>query len=392
MKGYVVQKGARFYAVIYAGTDPMTGRELRRWHPAGTDRYEAEELAARLAAQASPTQATAGLTLATFMLRRWLPAKRMNLRPSTWDGYRRLVELHVVPRLGHVPLRRLQATHLEALYSELISGGRRNGQGGLNEKTVLEIHGIIRKALADARRQRLVNTNVAEHAEAPKRRRPQSPLRSWNAQQLGLFLATAQSHRLFAAFWLAANTGMRRSELLGLRWGDVDLESSRVGVNRALVSVAYELHDSPGKTRCSRRSIDLDDRTVAVLRVWRDIRSAEAGRPMGHEDRVVAHRDGAPIHPDTFSQTFNRLVARTEVPRLRLHDLRHTHASLMLKERVPIKVVSERLGHATPGFTMATYQHVLPGMQADAAKIFANLLTSTAFNPVEESVEDAADS
>ena len=120
MKGYVVQKGSRFYAVIYAGVDPMTGRERRRWHPAGTDRNQARELADRLAAQCAPSQTSAGLTVATFMLRRWLPAKRVSLRPSTWDGYRRLVELHVVPGLGRIPLRRLQASHLEALYSELL--------------------------------------------------------------------------------------------------------------------------------------------------------------------------------------------------------------------------------------------------------------------------------
>ena len=112
-----------------------------------------------------------------------------------------------------------------------------------------------------------------------------------------------------------------------------------------------------------------------IPRHARDERRLEAGRLIGEDDRVVAHPDGEPIHPDSFSQTFNRLVARAGVPRLRLHDLRHTHASLMLKERVPIKVVSERLGHATPGFTMATYQHVLPGMQADAARIFASLLS-----------------
>lgn len=140
---------------------------------------------------------------------------------------------------------------------------------------------------------------------------------------------------------------MRRSELLGLRWGHVDLESSRLGVNRALVSVAYELHDSPGKTRSSRRSVDLDARTLEVLRAWRDERRLEAGRPIGEEDRVVAHPDGEPIHPDS--------------------------------------------GHPTPGFTMATYQHVLPGMQADAARIFANLLSSTGFNPVEGSVEALTD-
>ncbi len=106
---------------------------------------------------------------------------------------------------------------------------------------------------------------------------------------------------------------------------------------------------------------------------------------------MFAAPTGDAIHPDVFSQTFNRIVATAGVPRLRLHDLRHTHASLMLKESVPIKVVSERLGHATPGFTMATYQHVLPGMQADAARLFAGLITSTGFNPVEDPVEAAFD-
>jgi integrase len=374
MQGYVVAKGRRFYAVIYDGVDPLTGRERRRWHAAGTNRTDAERLAARLAAQAASKGRDAGLSLARYLRERWLPAKRVSLRPSTWDGYRRKLELQVIPRLGHVPLRRLRADHIQSLYSELLANGRADAGGGLDPKTVLEIHVILRKALADAARRSLIPRNVADDAEAPKRRRPKRQVRSWTAEQLHTFLDTAAHHRLFAAFWLAATTGMRRSELLALRWEDLDVDTSRVSVHRALVSVAYELHESHGKTSSARRCIDLDPDTITVIERWRDFLQRELGRPVLGCDYLFASPTGHPIHPDSFSGAFNRLVAKVDLPRLRLHDLRHTHATLLLKDGVPIKVVSERLGHATPGFTMATYQHVLPGMQAEAAHRFAELL------------------
>ncbi len=148
-----------------------------------------------------------------------------------------------------------------------------------------------------------------------------------------------------------------------------------MSVNRGVVAVAYEVHESRGKTRNSRRRIDLDATTVAVLRAWRAWQHAERealGVPV--PCWVFSDRDGHPVHPHALSQAFERLVARADVPTIRLHDLRHTHATLLIKAGVPVKVVSERLGHASPGFTIDTYQHVLPGMQADAARIFEGLV------------------
>ena len=145
----------------------------------------------------------------------------------------------------------------------------------------------------------------------------------------------------------------------------------------------------PARPERGRRSVDLDPGTLSVLQQWRQRREREAGRVLLGADYVFATPSGAPVHPDSFSQTFQRLVVRSRLPGLRLHDLRHTHATLLLKERVPIKVVSERLGHAHPGFTMATYQDVLPGMQAAAAEAFAALIVSTGFHPVEGPAEDA---
>ena len=180
---------------------------------------------------------------------------------------------------------------------------------------------------------------------------------------------------------------MRRGELLGLHWGDLDLEGGSISVNRSLVSVAYQLHETRGKTANACRWIDLDDATVAVLQRWRARIEAELARDVTDDDYVFCTCSGDPTHPDRLSQIFNKVVAHAEVPRRRLHDLRHTHATLLLKAGVPVKVVSERLGHATPGFTMATYQHVLPEMQAEAARTFASVIASTGFNPVDEPVD-----
>ena len=129
---------------------------------------------------------------------------------------------------------------------------------------------------------------------------------------------------------------------------------------------------------------------MVVLARWRDALAGELGREVSDDDYVFCTSTGGPVHPDRLTQIFGRLVGTAPVPRLRLHDLRHTHATLLLKAGVPIKVVSERLGHATPGFTMATYQHVLPGMQAEAARTFASVIASTGFNPVEDPVDNAA--
>jgi integrase len=180
---------------------------------------------------------------------------------------------------------------------------------------------------------------------------------------------------MFAAFWLLASTGMRRSEVLGLHWDDIDFKQARVSVNRGLVAVAYELHESRGKTRNSRRAIDLDPTTVRVLTAWRGWQQAEReAAGVESEGWVFTNTDGKPIHPHSISQTFERIATRAGVPKIRLHDLRHTHGTLLIKAGVPVKVVSERLGHGNPAFTIDTYQHVLPGMQAKAARTYEALI------------------
>lgn len=277
MNGYVARKGNRWYAVIYEGLDPVTGRERRRWHPAGTNREDADRLAAILAADLNGRNDEGrSLTFGTYLLTRWLPGKKLELARSTWDGYRRKIELHILPLLGKVPIRRLRPHHLERLYDEKLHP--QNGKRPLAPKTVLEIHVIIRGALQDAVKRGLVSRNVALVAHAPKVRSiPKVEQRAWTIHELRTFLREAAGHRLFPALWVLANTGLRRSELLGLRWDDVDLADARISANRSLVSVGYELHESRGKTTNSRRAIDLDATTVGVLSAWKAWQAAERG-------------------------------------------------------------------------------------------------------------------
>lgn len=218
MKGYAAKKGERWYAVIYEGLDPVTGRERRSWHPAGTSRQNAERLASKLADELNRrVDGVRSLTFGAYLTETWLPGKRLALAQTTWDGYRRKIDRHILAKLGRIPIRRLRDTDLESLYGEKLRPA--DGSKPLAPKTVLEIHLIIRAALNDAVRKGLVSRNVALISNAPKLRSiPKVEQKAWTADELQAFLREAAGHRLFPAMWLLATTGVRRSELLGLRW------------------------------------------------------------------------------------------------------------------------------------------------------------------------------
>lgn len=383
MRGYTAKKGNRYYAVIYEGIDPATGKERRRWHAAGTRKADADKLVTELVkrrhdGEYRPPEKT---TLAAYLTERWLPAQRSQLKHSTYDSYRRTIELHVLPTLGQVPLSRLQPEDLETLYARLLDSGRRNGAGGgLSPASVRYVHRILRKALNDALRKGTIARNPAATADPPRRAAGEpsgEDMQVWTSTQLQSFLSSIRPHRLAPAYVLAAHTGMRRGEVLGLRWRDVDVSNGRISVRQSLIAVAYEMRISDVKTGTARRTVDIDAPVIGQLQAWRK-RQAEERLLVGpaYEDQglVFARPDGRPIHPESFSRTFDRVLARSDLPVIRLHDLRHTHASLLLQAGVPVKVVSERLGHASPGFTLNVYQHVVPGMQAEAAATFSRLL------------------
>lgn len=404
MRGGIQKKGNNYYAVVYDGVDPGTGKKRRTWVPAGRRRSDAEKVLAaeikrRHDGEPTPTEK---LTLGQYLTERWLPIQKSRVRPSTYDSYRRTIDLHVIPALGRRPLDKLTAEDFDLFYATLLTEGRKKpaakksrakapkGQRskgavddeseekpvGLSPKTVRNIHLMLNKAMADAQRKGIVIRNVVALADAPTlKNRQEGNIKAWTVEQLRTFLDAVRDHRLHPAFHLSSHTGMRRGEVLGLRWCDLDLDAKRLSVRQALVSIAYDVEISDVKTGTGRRTIDLDPVTVDVLKAWRIQRAEENGgiEPRG-EELVFVKPDGSWIHPQSFSQVLDRKVAKLDVPTISLHDLRHTHATLLLKAGVHVKIVSERLGHANVAFTMSVYQHVLPGMQAEAAATFADLI------------------
>lgn len=375
---YIVQRKDRFYVVDYDGVDADTGRERRRWHPAGHARADAEAIKTRLEAVEHADRAvfTEQLTLGRYLTERWMPRRRQRLAPTTAHRYQWMIDNYIEPALGVIPLRSLHTEHLDRFYAELLADGGERARG-LAPKTVYDVHVIIRAALTDAQRQHLVAVNVAHAAQPPRpMARERSGPECWTVDELAQFLAASRHLRLYPALHVAATTGMRRGEVAGLRWGDWHRGTHRLSIARSRQVVGGRSTEVPVKTRSSRRCIDLDANTESVLARWRR-RQRRDGHPTGLSDPMFTNTSGEPVHAESLYQLFDRQVRKLGLPRIRLHDLRHTHASLLVAAGVPIKVVSERLGHANPGFTMATYQHVMPGMGADAAHRFGQLIAAS---------------
>ena len=319
-------------------------------------------------------------------LRHWLDGlTAAGRRPSTIDSYRRNVERNVIPALGTIQLQSLTAVQLDGLYSSLL--GR-----GLSMKSVRNVHAIVGKALHDAERKGITGRNVARCASPPAASAARAPeMRYWTPVQLRAFLHTIDGHQHYPLIRLAAMSGLRRGELCGLRWVDVDLDGRTVSVKRSITSVQGKVVVGDVKTKRSRRVIDLDPVTVTVLRRCHTQQLKDRllmGAGWTETGLVFTMPTGEGWHPDTVSQAFDRLVTPTRKaskaeldarpPRIRFHDLRHSHATHLLAAGVNVKVVSDRLGHASVAFTLDVYSHVMPGQQADAAASVSALVDAIA--------------
>lgn len=386
-----------WYVVVDVG-QAEDGKRQQKWHGGFKTRRDAELAMAEIvhSLEKQTYVAPKRLTVAQFVREEWLPNMKTQVKISTWDSYRRNLDLHVLPVLGGTSLQAITTGHLNNLYRGLLSGGRRNGQGGLSAKTVRNIHGTISKLLADAADRGLIGRNIAATARPPKPRKTgPHEVHFWTPDELSGFLDFVHDDRLFALWHLAAMTGMRRGELLGLRWEDVDLKSKRVSVRQTSISVAYKVTVSTPKSH-NARVIDIDTGTVEALRLHRARQNAErttGGAGYAAGDRVFRKADGTIIHPDVMRTMFDRRVKRSGVTRIRFHDLRHTHATIGLRAGVPVKVMSERLGHSTPAFTLQQYAHVIPGMQAEAAEAIADLIAgaSATASPAPIASDDRGD-
>ncbi len=370
----------RWYVVFDVGRNP-SGKRKQKWHGGFNTRKEAEVARAKLivdvhdGAYVEPTK----LTVEDWIIQRWIPSMKTQLKISTFDSYQRNLNKHVLPVLGTLPLAEIAPHRLNNLYTALLQGGNFRG-GGLSAKTVRYIHTTLHKAFADARDEGLLRTNPAELAKPPRLHASlRKEMNVWDSTTLNNFLHFTADERLGPAWHVLAMTGIRRGELLGLRWSDIDFDRKRIIIRHTLVSVAYEIVESTPKNH-QTRIIDIDDSTIQILRKQEATQVGDKtiwASNYTDLDLVFSREDGTPIHPDSLTQSFERAIKRAEIPRIRLHDLRHTHATLAMQAGVPIKVISERLGHESPSFTMKQYAHVLPTMQAEAASLIADVVLGT---------------
>ena len=328
------------------------------------------------------------LTVAVY-LRDWLELVKPRLKAGTWRSYHDIVEHRLIPHLGDVRLAELRPAMIAKCYAELRTNGRRlvqrkdTGNGsetavarGLSETSLEHSHRTLHAALEHATKSRLVARNVADDVVKPKRGHVE--MTTWDAEQLRRFLDSTADHRLHPLFVTAATTALRRGELLGLRWSDLDLDAARLSVRRSRTSVGYEVIEDAPKSRKSVRTVDLDPETVAVLKRWqtkqRKVEKIAWGAGWADSELVFSRADGTGLHPHQVADAFDAAVKRSKLPPVRFHDLRHGWATIALRAGVSPKIVSERLGHASVGFTLDVYAHATPGWQAEAAATVADLV------------------
>jgi integrase len=313
-----------------------------------------------------------------YLTKEWLPAVKSTIRPSTYAAYTQHVECHIVPHIGTTKLAKLTGAQVNALYAKLAETGARDGKKGLSPMTIHHVHACLHKACKDAVRWGRLARNPLDAADPPRKSGDGTKeMKTWTKEQLRQFLGSVADDRLGALRHTIAFTGMRRGEALGLRWSDVDLENGRLAVRRALIPTNRDVVVSEPKTAKGRRVIALDPATVEALK-------AQAMRQLDEQNQweegwidtglVFTRESGEALDPESVSRFWRQAVKKSMLPTIRLHDLRHTHATLALQAGIHPKVVSERLGHATVSITLDTYSHAIPAMQEEAAALIADLV------------------
>lgn len=365
----VRQTGVKYYPVTEPDTE-TDGKRTRNHHGGYDTAKEAKgALSAILHDMSSGGHVGPCRQSVGEHLDEWLRSIQATVKPSTWDSYARNVRLHILPKLGQIALPKLNPRQLNDLYASL-------GQEGLSSKTIHYIHTILHRALKDAVRWQKLNRNVAALADPPRVKAP-AGLNIWSADQVRAFLGFVNHDRLYALYLLALTTGMRRGELLGLRWCDIDLDAGRVRVCNSLIAVAYRIELSEPKTNRSKRVIMLDPATVAALRTHRTRQLEDRlgwGPAWQDNGFVFVREDGGFIHPHSLSHAFEQLVKSSELPRIRFHDLRHTYATLALESGMKPWDLSDRLGHASVAFTLNVYRHAVQATQDSAALAAARFI------------------
>ena len=366
------RKDGRWEGRYTAGHDSETGKAIYKNVLGKTQ----AEVKAKLKAAIQEAQTLDLSKAGKYTVGEWMEVwfedyAKIKVRPSSHQTYRGYIDNHIRPNIGDIPLEKLTSLDLQKLYKKLLTKGRverleAKGQPkGLSTKTVRNIHQILSSALKLAQEQRIILANPAERCALPKVEHRE--MKTLPVEQLQSFLREARESGVFELYYLELATGLRRGELLGLKWEDIDLQKGDLRVRRQISRINGEVMEAPLKTKNAYRTLPLAEDTIDVLKEQRE--------KVGSSPWVFPSPNGGPISPDSVLHMLHRVLKRAGLPRVRFHDLRHTFATLALQNGVDIKTVSGMLGHFSAGFTLDTYAHVTGAAQRQAAGKMAAVLS-----------------
>lgn len=359
-----------------AGHDPETGKQIFK-NVLGKSQSEVrEKLNAAITQNAGLDVVKAGL----YTLGQWMDVWYENyallkVRPSSHKTYKGYIENHIKPNIGCLPLNKMTSLELQKFYKLLLTDGRverkesKKQPKGLSAKTVRNINQIISSACQLAVEQKLIPYNPTAGCALPKVEHKE--MKTLEAEQLEAFLQEAKNTGVYEFYYLELATGLRRGEILGLKWTDVDFKASTIKVQRQILRLDGVVQEAPLKTKNSYRVVTIGDDTVKILKTKK---ANDAGR----SEYVFPSPTGGPISPDSVNNMLHRVLERAGIPKMRFHDLRHTFATMALQNGVDVKTVSSMLGHYSAGFTLDTYTHVTTAAQKEAAQTMSAVLSCVA--------------
>ena len=371
MRGHLRKRSKSSWAVVVdIGHDPSTGKRRQKWITVKGTKRDAERRLAEIVRDldAGTYVEPSRLTLTTYLDQWMRDYVATSVRPRTAQGYGSIVR-RLQRDLGGVMLANLKPLHVQRYYAELLDEG-------LSAQTVLHHHRLLSQALKQAVKWDMLPRNIMERVTPPPRRKPE--FRSLDASEARRLLRAAEGADYHLPIHLAVYTGLRRSEILGLRWSDVALSAQTLTVTRTMVPVQGDpMHINEPKSPGSRRTVSYSTATDALLRQQREQRQAQMealGLELTPHTQVCVRSNGAMMAPDGLSHAYGKIAAGCGIRDVRFHDLRHTHASLLLTAGVPVHVVQGRLGHESIQTTVDTYGHVLPSSDSEASVILERSL------------------
>ena len=365
------RKDGRWEGRYTVGRDPVSGKQVFKNVLGKTQAEVKEKMKLAIEKSRKVDFRQAGKYTVTQWMDVWFEnVCKLKVRPSSHQTYRGYIDNHITPYIGKFPIEKLSTMELQKLYRKLMTKGRveriesEHQPKGLSAKTVRNIHQVISSAMDFAVAQKIISENPCKAVALPKVEHRE--MQTIPAEQLRAFLVEAKASGVYEMYYTELATGLRRGELLGLKWSDIDLNTGVIRVKRQIARVDGQIAEAPLKTKNSYRTVAISQQTVEVLKQQ---------KAKINDEYVFPSPNGGPISPDSVNNMLKRVLARAGIPRVRFHDLRHTFATVALQNGVDIKTVSGMLGHFSAGFTLDTYAHVTTAAQKEAAQTMGNVLS-----------------